>query len=104
MTVFVVGSKAILDEIAALPAIAGDAAPLLLGEPVCEACEKPRWAVSHEFTEAQQDWMLAYTSGESPPGRVYDTLPDDWVYPTPELDPEPTPAPNVEPIAEGGDI
>jgi hypothetical protein len=78
--ILIVKSKAILDEIGALPVIEGEGPPVLIGEPAVEGCANPRYAISHPFSEAQCDWLQAYTSGESPAGILCEVLPANWVY------------------------
>lgn len=83
MTVLVTRNPTIFTEISYTPLLEGST-PVAIGIPLIEGCENPRYAVIHPFDEITEEWITVYCSGESPSVEIMDSMPDDWVYPTPD--------------------
>lgn len=82
MTVLVTRNPALFADISYTPDLSADGGvgPVAIGIPLVEAGENPRYAVIHPFADIDEEWVLAYCSGENPAMQILDEMPGDWVY------------------------
>ena len=73
------------DDIVCTPSIDGSSPVALQDEPAV-AADGVRCCIEHNFTDAEGDWLRAYTANDNPAVLIVDVLPADW-YITPEVRP-----------------
>lgn len=70
------------DDVVCLPSIDGSSPVALQDEPAM-ATDGVRCCIEHAFSEAEGDWLRAYTANDNPAAVIVDALPADW-YTVPE--------------------